>query len=199
MSNAAHYSEAELVLQLRQGNEQAFEAVFHRYHVEMFRFALKYVQVSPIAEDLVHDVLLYLWERRQDLVITTSLKAYLYAAVKYRALDYLKSQYAKQVYETDIPDVLTAATQADTALQVQQLNEAIQRAIAELPEKCRVIYQLSRDTGLTYKEISEQLDLSPKTVEAQMGIALQKLRKYLQQYWIIAVGLALPLLPFLFK
>ena len=196
MSNAADHAEAEIITRLQQGSEKAFESIFNRYHVELFRFALKYVQIQPLAEDIVHDVLLYLWEHRYDLTVTTSLKSYLYASVKHRSLDYLKSQYAKQVHESDIPEALPAATQADSAVQLLQLNEAVQQAVGQLPTKCRAIYMLSRDAELTYKEISQQLNISPKTVEAQMGIALQKLRKYLQTYWATVVWL--PIVQFLF-
>lgn len=183
--------ESDIVFQLQQGSEQAFRAVFDQHHVGLYRLALTYVRIPQTAEDVVHDVLLYLWERRQEISITTSLKAYLYAAVKHRALDYLKSQYARQVYESDMPETLPAPGQADSALELQQVKQAIGEAIARLPEKCRLIYTLSRNTGLTYQEIAEQLDLSPKTVETQMGIALQRLRKYLEHYWLAGVGLPL--------
>ncbi|MBD2766951.1 RNA polymerase sigma-70 factor [Hymenobacter sp. BT664] len=193
MSDAIDYPEAELLVQLQQGSERAFALIFDRYHVELFRFALKYVQLPALAEDIIQDVLLYLWERRQELVISASLKSYLYAAVKHRSLDYLKSQYAKQVPAGDLPEDLPAPMQADTPLQVQQLAEAIHRAVAELPEKCRVIYNLSRNAELTYHEIAAQLDLSVKTVEAQMGIALRKLRAGLRGYELLLLwGLMLP-------
>lgn len=195
MSDAVDYLDEGLLLQLRQGDEQAFEAIFKRHHVALFRFALKYVRLPSLAEDIVQDVLLSLWERRQELTITASLQAYLMTAVKHRALDYLKSQYAKQVYESDLPENLTTPTQADTPLQVQQLTEAIGRAIGELPEKCRTIYTLSRNAELTYQEIADQLGLSVKTVEAQMGIALRKLRTRLQGYELLLFWLfLLPLL-----
>ena len=195
MSDAVDYSDEELFLRLQQDEEQAFVLVFNQYHVELFRFALKYVRLPSLAEDIVQDVLLYLWERRQELAITTSLKAYLYAAVKHRSLYYLKSQYAKQVYESDLPEHLPTPTQADTPLQVQQLTEAIQRAIEGLPERCRVIYTLSRNAELTYQEIADQLELSVKTVETQMGIALRKLRIQLQGYELLLL-LWLLLVPF---
>ncbi|HLK96650.1 MAG TPA: RNA polymerase sigma-70 factor [Hymenobacter sp.] len=195
MSDAVDYSDEELFLRLRQGEEQAFALVFNRYHVELFRFALKYVQLPSLAEDIVQDVLLYLWERRQELAVITSLKAYLYAAVKHRSLDYLKSQYAKQVYESDLPEHLPSPTQADTSLQVQQLTEAIRSAIEALPERCRAIYTLSRNAELTYQEIADQLELSVKTVEAQMGIALRRLRTRLQGYELLLIWVLLA--PFL--
>jgi len=188
------FPDEELVVQLRQGDERAFAAVFTRYHVELFRLALRYVRLPALAEDIVQDVLLYLWERRRELVITTSLKSYLLAAVKHRALDYLKSQYARQVYESDLPEDLPAAARADAPLQEKQLVAAIQQAIAALPEKCRLIYTLSRSAELSYQEIASQLGLSVKTVEAQMGIALRKLRGRLQGYELLLLWLLLPLL-----
>ncbi|SFP94173.1 RNA polymerase sigma-70 factor [Hymenobacter arizonensis] len=195
LSETFDYPDAELLLLLQQGQEQAFAAVFRRYHVELFRFALKYVQLPALAEDLVQDVLLYLWERRRELAITASLKSYLYAAVKHRALDYLKSQYARQVPESELPEYLATPTQADTHLQAQELTEAIGQAVDELPEKCRLIFRLSRNAELSYQEIATQLGLSVKTVEAQMGIALRKLRTRLQGYEMLIIwGLIVPLL-----
>jgi RNA polymerase sigma-70 factor (ECF subfamily) len=136
-----------------------------------------------VAEEIVHDVLLYIWEHRHQLTITTSLKSYLYAAVKNRALDYLKSQYARQVHESEVPEQIQAAAYPDEELHLQELQTIIQQAIEQLPEKCRLIFRMSRNANLSYKEIAEQLDISPKTVEAQMGIALQRLRKYVEAHW----------------
>ena len=190
-SNNTHYSDSEIVQQLQQSDEKVFEYVFNQYHLALFRFALKYVRIPAIAEEIVHDVLLYLWERRQALRIESSLKAYLYTAIKHRSLDYLKSQYAQHHYEYELPELPAVHSSADTALQQQELEGLIQQAIEALPSKCRLIYTLNRNVGLTYKEISEKLEISPKTVEAQMGIALQRLRKYLDGHWEMLLWLPL--------
>jgi RNA polymerase sigma-70 factor (ECF subfamily) len=177
------YTESEIVQQLRQSNEKVFEYLFQQYHVALFRFSLKYVRMPDVAEEIVHDVLLYLWQHRNTLLIKVSLQAYLYTATKHRSLDYLKSQYAQQSYESELPDLPAIHSQPDADLHQQELAGFIQRAIEVLPERCRIIYTMHRTAELTYKEIAEQLGISPKTVEAQMGIALQRLRKYLQEHW----------------
>jgi len=190
------YTDSEIVRQLQQDNEKVFEFLFNQYHVGLFRFALRFVRMQTVAEEIVHDVLLYTWERRHQLTIDTSLKSYLYTAVKHRALDYLKSQYARQVYEREVPEHIKSEEYADEELQGQELKTIIGQAIERLPEKCRLIFRLSRNANLSYKEIAEQLDISPKTVEAQMGIALQRIRKYVETHWDLLWWL--PFVHFLF-
>ncbi len=134
--------------------------------------------------DQVEGMFTQIWEKRQELFITASPKSYLYAAVKNASLNYLKSQFVRhpllsQEKENQAPLV----TSPDEQFTYQELEIIIGQGIDSLPEKCRIIFILSRHAGLTYDEIATQLGISPKTVKAQMGIALYKLRLYVDRYW----------------
>src|SRR5690606_32902871 len=112
------------------------------------------------------------------------LKAYLFQSVKNSSLNYLNSRFAKQDFQRDYFDQEELpVNDTEEALTYEELQKIVQEAINQLPTKCRTIYSLSRNTGMSYKEIAEELGISIKTVENQMGIALKKLRTYLQHHW----------------
>ena len=188
------FSDSEILEQLSQDSEKAFELIFTKYHVELFWYVMKYVRLKAVAEEIVHDVLLYIWEHRHHLIIAKSLKSYLFTAAKHKSLDYLKSSYAKQSYQDDFPEGLKAEVSPDSLLEQEELKKLIQAGIEQLPERCRLIYRLSRTNGLPYKEIASHLNISPKTVEAQMGIALQRLRNYLTKYFEVFLWFPLSLI-----
>ncbi len=169
---------------LKDGDEQAFEQIFRQYHQELCHFCLRYVQQATVAEELVHDTFMYLWQHRAELQINTSLGAYLYAGTRNRAINYLKSRYARQQFQEEIP---AAAHPADLGTEqritVSELQQVLQAGIDSLPEKCRIIFTLRQSTDMTYEEIGQELGISKKTVAAQMAIALGKLKEYLGRYW----------------
>jgi RNA polymerase sigma-70 factor (ECF subfamily) len=176
-------SETELLQLLAAGNKAVFEFIFLKFNADLYRFAFRYTKNKEVAEELVQDVFVYVWNKRAGLQISTSFKSYLFAAVKNRSLNYLKSQFARLHFE----DIDTESTHiyynnTEEALAASELDKFIVQAVGRLPEKCRIIFNLSRQGGLSYKEIAEQLEISPKTVETQMGIALKKLRSSLQVY-----------------
>jgi RNA polymerase sigma-70 factor, ECF subfamily len=103
-------------------------------------------------------------------------------------INYLKSKFA-QTKQTDIDSVHPHHSDVETTLEGKELQEILNQAITQLPEKCRIIFNLSRQMGLSYAEIAEQLNISIKTVENQMGIALKKLREYLHKYWEVLMVL----------
>ncbi|MEM1136307.1 MAG: RNA polymerase sigma-70 factor, partial [Bacteroidota bacterium] len=171
---------------LKEDNLAAFEYLFKKRYQELLVFSVKVTQLQVISEEIVQDIFVYLWENRNNLIIKSSLKSYLYTAVKHRSIDYVKSKYARMqsVVESEggalqIGSNLTT----DENLHEQELATVIQAGLQNLPEKCRIIFLMSRDAGLTYQEIAEALSISPKTVKAQMGIALKKMKAYLLQYW----------------
>lgn len=133
---------------------------------------------------MVQEVFISLWERRNEIVITHSIKSYLVSSVRNRSINYLKLQLPKDRRKEDLDDFHIALTASSDApgLEYNELYDIIQEAISQLPEKCKAIFILSREEGLTYKEIANELSLSLKTVENQMGIALKKLRAALKPY-----------------
>lgn len=165
-------------------NLSSFEDLFRRHYADLCRYALKLTRNEQVAEEVVQEVFISFWERRQEIVITHSIKSYLVSSVRNRSINYLKLQLPKDQRKEDIDDfhiVLSSANDSNS-MEYQELHALVQKAINQLPEKCKAIFVLSREEGLTYQEIATQLDLSIKTVENQMGIALKKMRAALKSY-----------------
>ncbi len=177
-------SDQELLAALARGDKKVFENLFHQYYTALCRFSLNHVRSEEVAEETVQEVFLYIWDKRETLNVTTSLKAYLYAAVRNRSINRMKSEQTKMMVQNAY-----ASDQAESHLQVENeldlpvLQEIVAQGIEHLPGRCRAIYNLSRNAGMTYAEIAEELELSVKTVEAQMGIALKKLKAHLSHHW----------------
>ncbi|MEM6644268.1 MAG: RNA polymerase sigma-70 factor [Bacteroidota bacterium] len=166
---------------VKENDLGSYEILFKKYYKELHHFAFTYVRVSAIAEEMAQEVYLYLWEKRAQIVIQTTLRTYLYAAVKNKCLNYIKHELPKQQAMADVSEVMLSVEngQKDEG-ENERIKVYIQKAIDALPKKCRRIFILSRNAGMTYEEIAEELGLSKKTVENQMGIALKKLRESLE-------------------
>lgn len=168
-------------------DRNAFEIVFRSYYSELCSFALRYVQNKDEAEGLVQDLFCYLWENLDRLVIKTSLKSYLYQAVRNRAFNRFKHEHVKSDHQSHLERTSTPALDSSKVLEAKELQGIIDQSINALPQKCREVFELSRYQGLKYKEIAEQLGISIKTVENQMGKALKHLRSELSDYLPLAI------------
>lgn len=178
------FTDNAIIQRIAQDDESAYASLFQEFYVQLCRFSVKYVREETISEEIVQEVFLTLWEKRNDLVIRSSLKAYLFQSVKNSSLNYLNSRFAKQDFQRDYFDQKEVpVNDTQEALAHDELQKIVQEAIDQLPTKCRAIYSLSRNTGMSYKEIAEHLGISIKTVESQMGIALKRLRTFLQHHW----------------
>jgi len=159
-------------------NIPTVEQLFKTYQPVLFRLAFQLVREEDTAKDLVQNVFLQLWKNRSSIEFGPSTKSYLYKATTHAALNYLKHRKRKQVWHQAFTQQAPfSITDEPENLAEQELVTRINGAIDGLPPRCRVIFLLSRQEGLFYKEIAGQLDLSLKTVENQMGIALEKLRQ----------------------
>ncbi len=178
--------DSDLILfeKVKGGDLPSYEVIFKKYYKELHRFAFTYVRDPSISEEMAQEVFLYIWEKRRKIEIQTTLKTYLYSAVKNKCLNYIKLELPKQQSMADISEVMLSVNnpRKDEG-ENDQLKRYIQKAIDALPKKCRRIFILSRNAGMTYEEIAEELDLSKKTVENQMGIALKKLRESLEEVY----------------
>lgn len=161
---------------------QAFEDAFRAHYSALCRYASRHVRSDPEGEDLVQDVFLRLWERRERLHGALNLRAYLYSAVRNRALDHLKHRRVVARFATS--DLLSASPPPtpDRELCLAELAGAAERAVAELPARCREAFTLSRRDGLSYREIAEALDVSVKTVETQIRRATRSIRCRLEPH-----------------
>jgi RNA polymerase sigma-70 factor (ECF subfamily) len=165
---------------IQKNDLPAYEIIFKRYYGELYRFAFSYLREATIAEEIAQEVFLYIWEKRKKITIQTTLKTYLYSAVKNKCLNYIRLELPRQQSTADISEVVIGISEKHhDEGENERLKKYIQTAINNLPTKCRQIFMLSRNAGMTYDEIAEELNLSKKTVENQMGIALKKLRESL--------------------
>jgi RNA polymerase sigma-70 factor (ECF subfamily) len=132
-----------------------------------------------LAEEVVQDVMLEMWRRRETLSLDESLRAYLFRAAHNRALNHLRHERVKQRRMPYLAGESVSAPTAHLRLVEEEIDEALHQAVRALPERCREVFELSRVHGLKYAEIASALDISVKTVEAQMGKALRVLREQL--------------------
>lgn len=162
-----------------------FERLFRSNYVPMYRCALNLVQDADIAKDIVQEVFLKCWNNKKTLHAVDNLTGYLLTATNRTAYNYLRDH--KHIVKVDVSstEVLNISTHRSAAqLEYSELELAVANAIQQLPVQCRSIFQLSRQEGLTYPQIAERLELSVKTVEKQMGIALCKLRESLKPFLV---------------
>lgn len=171
--------------EIKQGNEIAFNRLFDQYYTSLCFFANKYLEDIDQSRSVVQGFFVDLWVNREKIKITQSVKSYLYNSVKNRSIDHLRKE-KKNTHTTELTDDIAQSPFKDL-VEEAELNDRINQSINELPERCREIFMLCRFEGLKYAQIAEQLDISIKTVEMQMGIALKKLRQKLSDIQMISL------------
>jgi RNA polymerase sigma-70 factor (family 1) len=184
---ATDESDASLTERIRTGDEAAFELIFRRWYAELVHFSLSYTgHNQQVAEDIVHDVLYRVWEQRTRWNPTGTIASYLFRATRNRCIDYARHAAVEQRWRSETAEsgapFLSSVAQPNEEVELSDLQAAIVRGIARLPQRCQQAFLLHRDHGLTYDEIAAIMQTSPKTVKAQIGRALQSLRHYLAPF-----------------
>lgn len=177
--------EKELLQQLKQSNEHALTQLYIAHWQPLFLTAYNILKDKKACEDIVQEIFLQIWLRRQTLDVRESLKTYLSTAVRYQVFHYIRKQSKRQVVPES--EDLTLAGNSDEGLLCKDLYGQVHQVVQELPERCRLIYRLSREEQLSHKEIAHRLNISIKTVENQLTIALRRVRHYLEEYSIICM------------
>lgn len=173
-------SDPNIFRKIKNGDIAAFSQLFDETYTPLCFFANKYIYDMDKSRSLVQQVFVNLWVKQKKLKVHSSPKTYLYQSVKNRCIDYLRKE-KKPIFEPGFQAIYESVPFQDL-VEEAEINERINTAIYELPEKCREIFMLCRFEGLKYAEIAEKLNISVKTVEMQMGIALKKLRTKLSDY-----------------
>lgn len=164
-------------------DDKAFEQMFKAHYKELHSYANVMLRDEDTAEEIVQSMFLKFWEKRELLSVQTSIKAYLYKCVYNDSLNYIKHQKVKTKYQDFAAYTMNDHHEAASSrVELTELQFKLQEALNELPEHCRTIFQMSRFEELKYREIAEQLNLSIKTVENQMGKALRILRLKLADF-----------------
>ena len=179
------YSEEDLIKYLKEGHEGAFRIVFDQYYRPLTLFAVKYIGDVEESKEIVQEFFVRFWTKHEAINIRFSLKTYLYQGVRNACLNFIESNkvvqrhlrgYGKSELSSDNP--------LENILAAEQ-EELLMQAIDRLPEKCRQIFLLSRMEKLSNQAIADQLELSIKTVEAQISIALKRLRDLLLSFLLL--------------
>ncbi|NJN41252.1 MAG: RNA polymerase sigma-70 factor [Flammeovirgaceae bacterium] len=157
--------------------------MFKAYYQPLCNYAYSFLRDRDEAEETVQSTFFNFWEKRKNIEIQTSTKAYLYRSVRNTCLNAIKHEKIKQRHASDSLSVTKDHHEpvAQTVIK-NELELEIARALQTLPEQCRLIFKLSRFEELKYSEIAEQLNISVKTVENQMGKALRIMREQLKEY-----------------
>ncbi len=168
-------------------DNKLFEQLFKEYFVPLTNFAKSYVKDEDTAKELAQDAFINLWQKKEEIDRDKSIKSYLFTSVRNRSLNYIRDN---KKYKSEFLDIELEKSNDffdGDILTTQELQERISKSIGSLPAKCRRVFEMSRLEGLKYKEIAEELGISIKTVENQMGKALKVLRKDLKEYLPIIV------------
>ena len=174
------HREEEWIAGVQEGNERAFEQMFDAFYERLCAFAAGIVGSRDEARQVVHDVFLKIWQRREEWAVRRSLKAYLYQATRNQALNYAERSDRRQAVEQTMEDsnkpVRRTKHTAEDQFRQTELAESIWAAIDRLPERRRTAFILHRQHDMTYSDVAEVMGISKKTVEHQMGHALKTLR-----------------------
>jgi RNA polymerase sigma-70 factor (ECF subfamily) len=182
--------EKELLKSVSKGDKKGFEILFRTYYVRLCAYAAGFVVQNDLAEDIVTEVFLKLWEKRETLTISESVSSYLFQSVKNACINYLTREksrkYTVSENEVKLIDLKMTYQISDkyplNDLIGRELEEKIRMEIEKLPEQCREIFYLSRFEDLSHKEIAEKLGISENTVKVQIYRALIKLRVGLKDF-----------------
>lgn len=186
--NTSNRTDDELFLSIQEGDERAFDSLFLKYYPLLCTYAKQYVDFAD-GEEIVQDVMVWFWENSQMQVIESSLRCYLFKAVKNRCLTLISRNELKQRFVYSLTDQLPFQYEDPDFYVVEELSRNIDAALARLPETYREAFELNRFHHMTYSEISKKLGVSSNTVAYRIQQALKILRVELREY--------LPLLLFL--
>ncbi|HOI30669.1 MAG TPA: RNA polymerase sigma-70 factor [Melioribacteraceae bacterium] len=173
-------TDEELLLLISRDDHKALEILFNRYYQALCFFSNRFLNNKYLVEEAVSDVFLNIWLKRGRIQITSSIKAYLYTAVRNQSINYLKKKdYNFEDLEVVDKEKVIASLSPDHFIYHEELKNEIEKIILNIPEKRQIIFRMNRIDGLSYKEIAEVLSISVNTVQNQMGHAVKYLAEHL--------------------
>lgn len=169
-------------------DDAAFEQLFKTHYKALHAYAFVILKDHEMAEEMVQGMFMKFWEKRELLNIQTAIKAYLYKSIYHDCLNHLKHEKIKYKHQEYTQHSLPQnSASASAKVEMAELQNQLSIAMNDLPEQCRTIFQMSRFEELKYREIADQLGLSVKTVENQMGKALRILRMKLSDFLVLII------------
>jgi RNA polymerase sigma-70 factor (ECF subfamily) len=180
----------QLILGIQKDDSVSFEALYNLYHKRVYAFALSLLNSTSNAEEIVQNVFLAIWVQRKSLNISSSFTSYLFSIVRYKVYDFIHQKINYEAFvKYSIEHNAEYSFVTDDAVSFNELEKRFQQAIKQLPRRRREIFILNRIEKLSYKEISERLDISENTVDTQIRHSLDFLRLQLGDYLVVILTL----------
>lgn len=168
----------ELVTLVGQDNQRAFDTFYHLYYEQVSHIAYYYVKDMEVCREVVSNVFFSVWKSRKSLGEIRNISSYLYTMTKNASLHYLsqnKNEHCISLSELSAPLEIKGESSPEADIITSELENTLSRIVNSLPEKCRIIFMMSREEGVDNKEIAARLDISESTVRVQMKIAIDKI------------------------
>lgn len=181
------FDERDILIKLKNGDKSALKEIFETFYPSLCHYASHFLGDHDQSEEVVQGLFVRIWEKRELVDVSTSLRSYLFKSVRNQCINLIMHEKVKQNHARKIRDALIEDAAEEDYFLKDELAEAISLAIAALPEKRREIFLLSRQEGLKYQEIAGRLQISVKTVETQMGLALKFLRKKCKRIFLFFI------------
>ncbi|MDE1192984.1 MAG: RNA polymerase sigma-70 factor [Arachidicoccus sp.] len=179
-----NYSDEQLVTLLNISDEESFTEIYNRYWDKLYIVAANKLKDCYLAEEIIQDLFLDIWKRRATLKIPNKLGLYLAAALKYKIINANQDTFRKKNILNEINNNKLNHYSLESQLSFEELEDKLDKLVANLPEKCRLIYKLSREEGLSHKKIASHLQISEKTVESHLTRAFKLIRSKIRIFFI---------------
>lgn len=181
-------SDLQLWASIRQDDESAFNELFRRYWIRLYKTAYQYLKDKETSEEVVHDVFLNIWDRRSELEIIT-FSGYMLTAIRYQIYNRMRAVKSPLTYDDESIEArnVSASNTVEAKIEEQELRQQIYNYLQALPKRCQEIFCMSRLEQLTNQEIAMRLGISKRTVENQITVALKHLRGCLKHLASIAI------------
>lgn len=180
LSKLSGSERAELARSIKNGDHEAFKTFYENHHKALYRYLMSKGISQEAAKDLIQKAFIYIWEHRQQIDPAKSLQAYLFRIGYTRMLNYIRD-HSKFDDSEEMP-VLEHNSNPEDFARASELKEAIDLAINNMPEKRGLVFEMCFIQEFTYRETAESLDISIKTVENHMGLALKDIRAALKEF-----------------
>jgi RNA polymerase sigma-70 factor (ECF subfamily) len=190
MPNKIVLSDIELIDRLKADDETAISAIYKKYWQLLYVSAYNVLKDRQACEDMIQELFIKLWKNRAAIEISVSLKAYLYACIRYEVYRQMRSGAVRSDIFDDLPQRLQTPADYEN-IEYKELIAQVSSVVGTLPQKCREVYQLSRDECLSHKQIALRLNISTKTVENHLTKALRQLRTSLGSFFLLQMVMLL--------
>ena len=174
--------EISAIQRIQKGNIKAYEQLFRKYYEQLCQWAYQYLHDRDSSEEVVQDLFYNIWLKREDLDFRVSVKSYLYQSISNNCKMILRQKKRRSEIESNLASESRMSTEPEDLLETEEINDIVNRTLINLPERSATIFKMSRFEGMKYSEIAEKLNISVKTVEANMSKALAMFRQNLEKY-----------------